>query len=113
MVEHVVEQVPCALELKDVRKSYGGGKAPLVEVLHGISLQLPAGSFSALIGPSGSGKSTLLNLMGLLERPSSGEIIIAGDSTAGRDDAALTALRNRHLGFIFQFHHLLDRKSVV
>jgi lipoprotein-releasing system ATP-binding protein len=110
----VAESTPdYALELHEVRKSYGGGKAPLVEVLHGISLQLVAGSFSALIGPSGSGKSTMLNIMGLLERPTSGEIVIAGESTSGRDEAALTALRNQHIGFIFQFHHLLPAFNAV
>lgn len=102
-----------ALELHEVRKSYGGGKAPRVEVLHGISLQLEAGSFSALIGPSGSGKSTLLNIMGLLERPTSGEVLIAGEASAGKDDSTLTALRNRHIGFIFQFHHLLPAFSAL
>lgn len=101
------------LQLKDIRRSYGGGKAPLVEVLHGINLNLLEGEFSALIGPSGSGKSTLLNIMGLLEQPSSGELMIAGETAVGLSDAARTRLRNLYLGFIFQFHHLLPAFSAL
>ncbi|HJV06288.1 MAG TPA: ABC transporter ATP-binding protein [Chromobacteriaceae bacterium] len=101
------------LALRQIRKFYGGGKAPKVEVLHGIDLQLGEGEFAALIGPSGSGKSTLLNIMGLLETPSSGDMAIAGEATQGLDDAGRTALRNRYLGFIFQFHHLLPAFSAL
>ncbi|MEW6695291.1 Lipoprotein-releasing system ATP-binding protein LolD [Tepidimonas thermarum] len=95
------------LELRGVRKRYGGGASPLVEVLHGIDLTLVAGDFVALVGPSGSGKSTLLNLVGLLETPSEGEIWLASEPVHHASDAARTALRNRYLGFVFQFHHLL------
>ena len=101
------------LRLSDVRKSYGGGKAPRVEVLHGIDLALAEGAFSALTGPSGSGKSTLLNIIGLLESPTSGDIMLAGEVAAGLDDDRLTRLRNRYLGFIFQFHHLLPAFSAL
>ncbi|MCG9123391.1 ABC transporter ATP-binding protein [Laribacter hongkongensis] len=101
------------LRLSDVRKSYGGGKAPRVEVLHGIDLALAEGEFSALTGPSGSGKSTLLNIIGLLESPTSGDIMLAGEVAAGLDDDRLTRLRNRYLGFIFQFHHLLPAFSAL
>jgi lipoprotein-releasing system ATP-binding protein len=75
--------------------------------LAGVDLTLAPGEFAALIGPSGSGKSTLLNIIGLLDRPTSGRLRIAGTDPAGLDDRALTALRARTLGFIFQFHHLL------
>ena len=95
------------LRLQGIRKQYGGGDAPVVEVLHGIDVALKSGEFSALVGPSGSGKSTLLNIIGLLESPSSGELHLAGQPTAHLDDVARTALRNQYLGFIFQFHHLL------
>ncbi|MCG9026271.1 ABC transporter ATP-binding protein [Laribacter hongkongensis] len=101
------------LRLSEVRKSYGGGKAPRVEVLHGIDLVLAEGEFSALTGPSGSGKSTLLNIIGLLESPTSGDIMLAGEVAAGLDDDRLTRLRNRYLGFIFQFHHLLPAFSAL
>ena len=77
------------------------------EVLHGISLSLAHGEFVALIGPSGSGKSTLLNVLGLLERPSSGTYTLAGTPVQGLDDDGLTRLRRETLGFVFQFHHLL------
>jgi lipoprotein-releasing system ATP-binding protein len=101
------------LRLSGIRKQYGGGKAPVVEVLHGIDLQVEEGEFSALIGPSGSGKSTLLNLMGLLDTPTSGGLDICGQPAAHLDDAGRTRLRNRYLGFIFQFHRLLPGFSVL
>lgn len=99
------------LLLQGIRKSYGGGASPRVEVLHGIDLALAEGSFAALLGPSGSGKSTLLNIIGLLEPPTEGELSLAGKATSQLDDAARTVLRNRYLGFIFQFHHLLPAFS--
>jgi lipoprotein-releasing system ATP-binding protein len=76
-------------------------------VLHGIDLSLATGEFVALIGPSGSGKSTLLNIIGLLERPTSGSYRVDGQEVVGLDDADTTRLRGRALGFVFQFHHLL------
>jgi lipoprotein-releasing system ATP-binding protein len=72
-----------------------------------VDLVLGRGEFAALIGPSGSGKSTLLNIIGLLDRPTSGRVILAGTDTSTLDEQALTALRARTLGFVFQFHHLL------
>ncbi|WP_018412422.1 ABC transporter ATP-binding protein [Methyloversatilis thermotolerans] len=95
------------VSLRGLRKSYGVGTPVEVEVLHGIDFDLAEGEFCALIGPSGSGKSTLLNLIGLLERPTSGELSIAGEATRGLGEQALTRLRGRHIGFVFQFHHLL------
>ncbi|HPW29432.1 MAG TPA: ABC transporter ATP-binding protein [Rhodoferax sp.] len=95
------------IELKQIRKSYGVGTPVVTEVLHGIDLLIHEGEFAALTGPSGSGKSTLLNLIGLLEKPTSGQLLVGGHDTAGLDDAAITALRGRSIGFIFQFHHLL------
>jgi lipoprotein-releasing system ATP-binding protein len=75
--------------------------------LHGIDIRINQGEFVALVGPSGSGKSTLLNILGLLDRPSSGTVEIFGQDCTGLDDAELTKLRGRTLGFVFQFHHLL------
>jgi lipoprotein-releasing system ATP-binding protein len=101
------------LELRGIRKQYGGGAAPVVEVLHGIDLRLAAGEFAALVGPSGSGKSSLLNIMGLLDAPSSGDLAICGRAAATLGDAARTGLRNRYLGFVFQFHRLLSGFSAL
>jgi lipoprotein-releasing system ATP-binding protein len=95
------------LRLEGVRKAYNLGLPTQTEVLHGIDLELPRGEFCALMGPSGSGKSTLLNLIGLLDRPNGGRILIEDRDTTGLDDAALTRLRGHSIGFVFQYHHLL------
>jgi lipoprotein-releasing system ATP-binding protein len=94
-----------------VTKSYG--ERVLTHVLHGIDLEIRAGEFVALTGPSGSGKSTLLNLIGLLDRPSGGEIDLEGRSTALLEERERTRLRAQKLGFIFQFHHLLPAFTAV
>ena len=101
------------VELQDIRKSYGLGTPVATEVLHGIDLSIANGEFAALTGPSGSGKSTLLNIIGLLESPTSGHLRIDGQDTAGMNDATLTELRGRSIGFIFQFHHLLPGFSAL
>jgi lipoprotein-releasing system ATP-binding protein len=98
---------PALIALRDIRKRYNLGLPNETEVLHGVSLELAAGEFVALIGPSGSGKSTLLNIIGLLERATSGSYCIQGREMQGLDDAALTLQRRSSLGFVFQFHHLL------
>lgn len=98
---------PSVLELVGLKKSYGLGTPVEVEVLHGIDLRLGSGEFASLIGPSGSGKTTLLNLLGLLDRPTSGDLLLLGQPTRELDDGARTALRGRRIGFVFQFHHLL------
>ncbi len=95
------------IELHDVRKSYNVGLPNEAEVLHGISLSIDSGEFVALIGPSGSGKSTLLNIIGLLERMTTGSYRIQGEETQALNDAGLTLKRRETLGFVFQFHHLL------
>jgi len=95
------------IELDTVCKSYNIGKPNEAEILHGLSLRIARGEFVALIGPSGSGKSTLLNIIGLLERMTSGEYRIQGAPVASLDDSALTLRRRSTLGFVFQFHHLL------
>ena len=101
------------LRLADVRKSYGVGTSVAIEVLHGVDLVLRHGEFAALIGPSGSGKTTLLNLMGLLDRPDAGRIVIAGHDTSSLDEAEATQLRGRAIGFIFQYHYLLPAFTVL
>ncbi|WP_375766404.1 ABC transporter ATP-binding protein [Archangium gephyra] len=93
------------LRLEGVIKEYG--EEVVTRVLHGIDLTLEQGEFAALIGPSGSGKSTLLNIIGLLDRPTSGRVLLQGQDTRGLDEDSLARLRARTLGFIFQFHHLM------
>ena len=93
------------VRLTDLRKHYEG--KVITPVLHGIDLEIRPGEFTALMGPSGSGKSTLLNLLGLLDRPSSGEIRIAGTETSTMSDNVRTRFRGETIGFIFQFHYLL------
>ncbi len=95
------------LELADLRKRFNIGAPNEAEVLRGITLRVERGEFIALIGPSGSGKSTLLNIVGLLERATSGSCRIEGQDVARLDDTGFTLQRRRSLGFVFQFHHLL------
>jgi lipoprotein-releasing system ATP-binding protein len=95
------------LRLMGVRKSYAVGTPVEAEVLHGIDLTLGHGEFAALIGPSGSGKTTLLNLIGLLDRPNAGRIVIAGQDAGELNEIDVTRLRGRRIGFIFQYHYLL------
>ncbi len=99
--------------LSQVRKSFNPGQPNEVEVLHGLDLRIGHGEFAALIGPSGSGKSTLLNILGLLDRLTSGRYLLAGTSVAELDDAGLTFMRRATLGFVFQFHHLLPAFSAL
>ena len=101
------------LELRDVRKSYNIGLPSEAEVLHGIALTVRHGEFVALMGPSGSGKSTLLNIVGLLERLTSGAYRLQGEEVAELDDGGLTLRRRSTLGFVFQFHHLLPAFSAL
>ncbi|KFN50032.1 ABC transporter ATP-binding protein [Arenimonas composti] len=101
------------MRLEQLRKSYNIGKPNEVEVLHGIDLRLDSADFAALVGPSGSGKSTLLNLIGLLDSPTAGELWLDGQPTHTMDDEGRTALRGRHLGFVFQFHHLIGAFSAL
>lgn len=93
------------IELKNITKVYGDKIK--TQVLHGIDLTIEQGSFSAIIGQSGSGKSTMLNILGTLDKPTSGEILINGKSVSKMKPKELAVLRNQTLGFIFQFHYLL------
>jgi lipoprotein-releasing system ATP-binding protein len=101
------------LRLDGIRKAYGVGTPVETEVLHGIDLVLGRGELCALMGPSGSGKSTLLNVIGLLDRPTGGRLFIDGQETGGLDDRALTRLRGRSIGFVFQYHYLLPAFTAV
>lgn len=101
------------LRLEGLRKSYNLGLPNEVEVLHGLDLTIGRYDFAALIGPSGSGKSTLLNVIGLLDRPTSGELFLLGQATSGMDDTGRTALRGSSIGFVFQFHHLINAFTAI
>lgn len=96
------------LRLQGLRKSYNLGKPTEVEVLHGLDLRLQRHDFAALVGASGSGKSTLLNVIGLLDKPTAGELYLLGEPTRNMDDSRRTALRGSAIGFVFQFHHLIQ-----
>jgi lipoprotein-releasing system ATP-binding protein len=95
------------VRLEGVRKAYHVGTPVESEVLHGIDLTLSRGEFCAVMGPSGSGKSTLLNIIGLLDRPTAGRLLVGNDDTTSLDDRALTRLRAHRIGFVFQYHHLI------
>lgn len=95
------------LELKDIRRSYPAGDEQ-VEVLKGISLDIYAGEMVAIVGASGSGKSTLMNILGCLDKATSGTYRVAGQDVATLDADALAQLRREHFGFIFQRYHLLS-----
>jgi lipoprotein-releasing system ATP-binding protein len=102
------------LELIQVAKTYAspdGGAA--VEVLKDIHLQLAAGEAVAIVGPSGSGKSTLLNIMGTLDLPTQGQVLLEGRDLRSLNETELAAVRNRSIGFIFQLHHLLPQCTVL
>jgi lipoprotein-releasing system ATP-binding protein len=101
------------VELQQVCKSFNMGQPNQIEILHSINLKLDRGDFCAVMGPSGSGKSTLLNIVGLLDRPSSGLLRINGEDTTRLDDQAITRLRGHAIGFVFQHHHLLGAFSAL
>jgi lipoprotein-releasing system ATP-binding protein len=95
------------LEAQGLRKIYRGGDGNPIEVLAGVDLTVGRGEFVAIVGASGSGKSTLLHLLGALDSPSSGTVRLGGQSYDDESAESLAAIRNRKLGFVFQFHHLL------
>jgi putative ABC transport system ATP-binding protein len=99
-----------AVSLRNIVKRYIRGKQS-VEVLHHLDLDIPEGEFLALMGPSGSGKTTLLNLIGGLDRPTEGEIVVAGERIDNLSGSQLAKWRARHVGFIFQFYNLMPMLS--
>lgn len=101
------------LELSGIRKGYPGTDGKELPILNGVDLVLNPGQSLAIIGPSGSGKSTLLNIIGTLDRPTSGSIRLGGQDLTTLDDLTLAAVRNRQIGFVFQGHHLLPQCTVL
>jgi lipoprotein-releasing system ATP-binding protein len=100
------------LRLEGLVKDYGEADVR-TRVLHGIDLAVAEGEFTAIMGPSGSGKSTLLNLIGLLDRPTAGRVLVEGVETGLLDDDGLARARGRSIGFVFQFHHLLPEFTAI
>lgn len=100
------------IELKSVSKIYGEGEVSVV-ALEGVSLAIPEGQFCAIVGPSGSGKSTLLHLIGGLDYPTQGEVLLDGLDTSRMNDNDLTLFRRRRIGFVFQFFNLLPTLTAV
>jgi lipoprotein-releasing system ATP-binding protein len=100
------------LEVRDLRKSFAMGEV-MVDVLHGVDLVLGEGERIAILGQSGVGKSTLLHILGTLDHPSAGSVRFRGEDAFAHPPAALAAFRNRSLGFVFQFHHLLPEFDAV
>jgi lipoprotein-releasing system ATP-binding protein len=95
------------LDARGVRKTYVGGDGSPIDVLAGVDLSVSRGEFVAIVGASGSGKSTLLHLLGALDQPTGGEVLLDGAPYDTMTPAQLAALRNARIGFVFQFHHLL------
>ena len=102
-----------AIEATGLAMTYRGGDGGRIDVLTGVDLAVRRGEIVAVVGASGSGKSTLLHCLGALERPTGGWIRVAGQEIAGRADDDLAELRNRFIGFVFQFHHLLRDFTAV
>jgi lipoprotein-releasing system ATP-binding protein len=101
------------LEAQGLRKQYRGGDGAPIEVLSGVDLAVTRGEFVAIVGASGSGKSTLLHLLGALDTPSAGTVRLDGLAYDEQGATALAAVRNRKIGFVFQFHHLLREFSAL
>jgi lipoprotein-releasing system ATP-binding protein len=99
------------LEAHDVYKTYIGGDGNVLHVLNGVDLSVQRGEMIAIVGASGAGKSTLMHVLGALDKPTGGYVVIGGEPVHGRDETQLGELRNRTVGFVFQFHHLLREFS--
>lgn len=102
------------LELTDINKEYNRADgSSATRVLSGVKISIKAGDSLSIIGPSGSGKSTLLNIMGTLDRPTSGKVVFDGNDLTEVEDDRLSFIRNREIGFVFQMHHLLGQCTVI
>lgn len=100
------------VQLRDIKKVYELGDSEY-QALAGVSLTIEKGEFVAIIGPSGSGKSTLMHIIGLLDKPSSGQVFLTGQDVSTLDETSFATLRNKHIGFVFQFFNLLPRTSAL
>src|SRR5688572_33070707 len=101
------------LEAHDLHKGYVGGDGGAINVLSGVDLAVSPREMVAVVGASGAGKSTLLHVLGALDKPTRGYVVVGGEPINGLDEGQLAALRNRSVGFVFQFHHLLREFSAL
>jgi len=101
------------LEAHDIAKTYRGGDGSTLHILNGVDLTVRRGEMIAIVGESGAGKSTLLHVVGALDRPTRGHVLIGGEPINDRTDDELAAIRNRKVGFVFQYHHLLREFSAL
>ncbi|MAT38942.1 MAG: lipoprotein-releasing system ATP-binding protein LolD [Ectothiorhodospiraceae bacterium] len=102
-----------ALRVSDISKHYVTGEAERLDVLKGITMEVAAGEICTILGASGTGKSTLLHIIGTLDKPSSGEVMLDGRAIGSLSDKELARYRNENIGFVFQFHHLLPEFSAL
>lgn len=112
-MSEAVDAGPATLEARDLEKSYVGGDGGRIDVLRGVSLTMEKGAAVAITGASGSGKSTLLHLLGALDQPTAGQVLLGGRDVSRLGEDELARARNRHVGFVFQFHHLLREFTAV
>ena len=101
------------IQLKDIVKKFYIGQPNELEILHGISLEVEEGEFVSIVGPSGSGKSTLMNMIGILDRPTSGEYILDGINVGEAEDSELSEIRNQKIGFVFQTYNLVSKTNAL
>jgi lipoprotein-releasing system ATP-binding protein len=101
------------LEARDLHKTYVGGDGGAINVLNGVDISVARREMVAVVGASGAGKSTLLHVLGALDKPTRGYVVVGGEPINGLDEEQLAALRNRSVGFVFQFHHLLREFSAL
>jgi lipoprotein-releasing system ATP-binding protein len=101
------------LEAHDIAKSYRAGDGSTLHILNGVNLNVKRGEMIAIVGESGAGKSTLLHVIGALDQPTRGHVLIGGESINNRTDDELAVIRNRKIGFVFQYHHLLREFSAL
>lgn len=101
------------IKLENIVKKFYIGKPNELEILHGISLEVNKGEFVAIVGPSGSGKSTLMNMIGVLDRPTSGNYVLDGIDVSSAKDKELSNIRNKKIGFVFQTYNLISKTNAL